>query len=386
MSERLARAIYFWRKRGARWLWRFALVFFVALVLFLTLFPIGRYLARAGWEEAKILWRRRDIAEMVSDSSVAPAVRSKLSLVLDARAFAAADLHLKAGDSFTSYSELDSDTLVLVLSAAYRDRLAYHRWWFPIVGSVPYKGYFDFDEAQRVERDFLHRGYDTYLRPASAFSTLGWFNDPLVSSTLRADTLSLANTVIHELTHNTFYAHGQAEFNESFANFVGARGSADFYRLRGQARVVEEAEARWSDDKLLAGFWKKLHGDIDSTFKAHPGDSLKHVRLMLRDSIYRSARQQLIFGLGLQLRTVPPRYLERVRLDNAALLARRIYLTDISLFDSVWVREGMNTPRAIQRIIELAKANPKHPYEGLRAWLGTGRSAPVGGSSKAAPK
>lgn len=385
MTDWVGRTNYWWRKRGARWLWRGALALFIALVAFLTLFPIGRYLARAGWEEAKILWRRREIEEMVSDSSVAPAVRSKLSLVLDARAFAAADLHLDAGDSFTTFSQLDSDTLVLVLSAAYRDRLAHHRWWFPIVGSVPYKGYFDFEEAQRIERDFSQRGYDTYLRPASAFSTLGWFNDPVVSTTLRADTLSLANTVIHELTHNTFYAPGQAEFNESFANFVGARGSADFYRMRGQPRVVEEAEARWSDDKLLAGFWKKLHGDIDSVFKAHPGDSARPVRLALRDSIYRNARQELIFKLGLQLRTVPPRYLERVRLDNAALLARRIYLTDISLFDSVWAREGRDTRKAIQRVVELAKANPKSPYDGLRAWLATGRSASVGGSSKATP-
>lgn len=385
MSDWFARGNYFWRKRGARWLWRAALAFVVALVLFLSAFPMGRYLARAGWEEARILWRRRPIDEMVSDSSVAPAVRSKLALVQAARSFAAADLRLDAGKSFTTFSQLDTDTLVLVLSAAYRDRLAYHRWWFPIVGSVPYKGWFDFEKAQREERAFQARGYDTYLRPASAFSTLGWFNDPLVSSTLRADTLSLANTVIHELAHNTFYAPGQAEFNESFANFVGARGSAEFFRMRGQARAVAEAEARWSDEKLLAQFWKRLHGDIDSTFKANPGDSLRGRRIALRDSIYRMARQELIYRVGPQLRTVAPRYVERVRLDNAALLARRIYLTDVALFDSVWVREGRDVKRAVQRVIELARAEPKRPYDALRAWLVAGRAPGATGSGKAAP-
>lgn len=385
MTDTVGRTIYFWRKRGAKWLVRVAFAFAVLLLVFLTAVPIGRYLARAGWEEAKILWRRREIEEMVADSSVAPAVRSKLALVLAARSFAAADLRLDAGESFTTYSQLDSDTLVLVLSAAYRDRLAHHRWWFPIVGHVPYKGFFDVEAAKREEQAFQRRGFDTYLRPASAFSTLGWFNDPLVSTTLRADTLSLANTVIHELVHNTFYAPGQAEFNESFANFVGARGSAEFYRMRGQARVVAEAEARWSDDKVLAQFWKKLHGDIDTGFKAHPGDSLRETRIQLRDSLYRAARQELIYRVGPQLRTVAPRYVERVRLDNAALLARRIYLTDVALFDSIWVREGRDVKRTVQRVIELAKSNPKQPYEALRAWLLAGRVDVRGGSGKTPP-
>lgn len=357
-----------------------------AAAIFLAATETGRYLARAGWEEAKILWRRRDIAEIVADTSVDRVTRRKLQIVLDARAFANDALGLDAGgESFTSFSRLERDTLVLVLSAAYRDRLAYHSWWFPVVGRVPYKGYFDFAKARADERSFQRRGFDTYLRPASAFSTLGWFNDPLVSTTLRADTLSLANTVIHELTHNTYFASGQAEFNESFANFVGARGSAEFFRTRGHPRAVAEADARWSDDKLLARFWKRLHGDIDSAFKAHPGVDNVRVRLTLRDSIYRAAREELIFRLGPQLRTVAPRYVERVRLDNAALLARRIYLTDLDLFDSVYVREGRDTRQATARIIAVAKSDAKRPYEALRRWL-LADIAGRRGRSKAASK
>jgi predicted aminopeptidase len=379
-EDSFARTVSGENKRSARldsatkWALRILAGLVAGLLLFLTLTPVGRYLARAGWEEGKILWRRRDIAEIVADTTVPKVTRAKLRIVLDARAFAGDSLGLRVGRSFTTYSPLERDTLVLVLSAAYKDRLAHHTWWFPIVGTVPYKGYFNFAAAQREERDFAERGFDTYLRPASAFSTLGWFNDPLVSTTLRSDTLSLANTVIHELTHNTFYASGRAEFNESFANFVGARGSRDFFRARGQRRAVEEADARWSDEKILARFWKQLHGDIDSAFKAHPGDAAIRARLALRDSIYRAARTDLVFRVGPMLRTVAPRYLERVRLDNAALLARRIYLTDLDLFDSVYVREKYDTRRATRRIIELAKSDSKRPYDALRRWI-SGRGA-----------
>ena len=357
-----------------RWSLRVLGALAIAAVLFLVLTETGRYLARAGWEEAKILWRRRSIEKLVLDPSVPFATRKKLQIVLDARDYAKRGLGLDVGKSFTTFSQLERDTLVLVLSAAYRDRLAHYRWWFPVVGRVPYKGYFDFGAAREQERDFARRGFDTYLRPASAFSTLGWFNDPLVSTTLRADTLSLANTVIHELTHNTFYAPGQTEFNESFANWVGARGSADFYRSRGFPIAVAEAEARWSDDKLLGRFWKRLHTDIDSAFKAHPGPEGLRQRLALRDSIYRAAREELVFRIGPQLRTVAPRYVERVRLDNAALLARRVYQTDLDLFDAVWAREGLDTRRAIARIIELAKSEEKDPYEALRRWVARTRA------------
>ena len=333
-------------------------------------------MARAGWEEASILKRRKPIAMMVVDTMLAPATRAKLGIVQAARTYADSVLGLDAGKSFTMFSQLSSDTLVLVLSAAYRDKLQFHRWWFPIVGRVPYKGWFDFNAARREEERFRDDGFDTELRPASAFSTLGWFNDPLLSTTLRADSLYLANTVIHELTHNEFYASGQAEFNESFANFVGARGSAQFFRQRGSTAAAAEAEARWSDEKALAGFWRRLYLDIDSVFKAHPGDSAKHTRLALRDSVYRVAKNHLVFKLAPALRTVSPRYLERLKLDNATLLAGRIYQTDLALFDSVFVREGSDTRRSVARIIALARSQPKQPYDAVRAWLKTAGRGP----------
>jgi len=352
-----------------RWLLGATAVVATLVLLFLAATEMGRYVARAGWEEARILWRRRPIAEIAADTTVPRVTRRKLRIVLDARHFAARYLRLDVGQSFTTFSQLESDTLVLVLSAAYRDRLERYRWWFPVVGRVPYKGWFDFGQARAAEREFQRRGFDTYLRPASAFSTLGWFNDPLVSTTLRADSLTLANTVIHELLHNTFFASGQAEFNESFANFVGARGSAAFFRARGHARAAAEADARWSDEKLLARFWKQLHHDLDSTFSAHPGDSLRQARLVLRDSIYRAAREELVFRIGPRLRTVAPRYVERVRLDNAALLARRVYLTELELFDAVWVIERQDIRRTVARVIEIAKSDEEDPYGALRRWL-----------------
>jgi len=357
--------------RARRWKWWsilrvVALSIVVVLVVFL-LTPVGRYLARAGWEEAKILSGRRLIAELVSDSTIDAGVRRKLELVLAARQFAAESLALDAGESFTMFTQLRRDTLLLLLSAARRDALVPHTWWFPIVGRVPYKGYFDFEAAREAAAELEAEGYDTYLRPASAFSTLGWFNDPLLSTTLRQDSLSLANTVIHEITHNEFYAAGQAVFNESFASFVGARGAAWLFRTRGDTGAAELVDARWEDDKILARFWRDLYAELDSAFRAHPDD--RDARLAMRDTIYERARERLRGEIVPKLRTIGPSYADRVVLDNAALLARRVYMTDLDVYDAVLARERGNVLAAVDRIIGLAKGREGEPFEALRQWV-----------------
>jgi predicted aminopeptidase len=335
----------------------------VAVVGYLVVAPTGRYLLRAAWEEGRILARRRPIAALIADSATSPGVRAKLQVVLDARAFAQDSLHLTAKESFTTYSRLDHDTLVLVLSGAYRDRLEPVTWWFPVVGRVPYKGYFDFAAARRAASALRARGFDAYVRPSPAFSTLGFFNDPLLSTTLEADSLELANTVIHELTHNTFYAAGHADFNESFANFVGARGAEWFFRSRGDSLAARVVAARWHDEKLLAAFWARLYQAIDSVYRAHPGSV--QARVAAHDSVYARARLELVDSLAPRLATIDPRYLADMPLDNAVLLAQRIYHTDLDDFDALYDKEGHNLNRTVSRIIELARAHPDDPFEAL---------------------
>jgi predicted aminopeptidase len=359
-----------------RTLWRvisrLVLAALAAAGAFLAFFPTGRYLARAGWEEGKILARRQPITDLVASPLTDADTRARLRLVLDARAFAADSVGLRAGESFTTYSRLERDTLVLVLSGAYRDRLEPYTWWFPIVGRVPYKGFFDFSGAKNAARDLERRGFDTYLRPASAFSTLGWFNDPLLTTTLRADSLDLANTVIHELTHNTFYAPGNAVFNESFANFVGARGAAWFFRSRGNPGAAAAEDSSWYDQKVLGAFWTQLHHTLDSAYKAHPRD--RAARLAARDRVYTRARRDLVAVVGPQLRTIVAGRLAYVRLDNAALLARRIYLTDLDVFDVIWEREAHDLRRTIIRITGLAKG-ADDPFKALHVWTGDATAA-----------
>ncbi|AMW04301.1 hypothetical protein GEMMAAP_04515 [Gemmatimonas phototrophica] len=325
-----------------------------AVVLFLGVTPMGCYISRAAYEEARILARRQPIPKLVARESTEPALRAKLALVLEARQFAVDSLRLDAEESFTTFSQLDRDTLVLVVSAAYRDRLARKTWWFPVVGSFPYKGFFDFAQAQRTAEQLRNEGFDVTVGPSSAFSTLGWFNDPLVSTTVKADSVTLVNTVLHELLHTTFFAKGQVSFNESFATFVGGRGAEHFFRAKGDSTLLKRAQDDWQDDLVLGAFWERTAKEIDSVFATLP-DSAKALRIASRDTVYARARRRLVDTVGPQLKGYPAGWVERVPLNNAVLLSRRVYAERLDRFDSVYAAAGGDIKEAIRRVIAAHK-------------------------------
>jgi predicted aminopeptidase len=338
------------------------------IALFLCLTPTGCYLSRAGWEEAKILRARRPIAALVRDSAaVRPPVRAKLSLVLDARTFARDSIGLRVGDSFTQFTQLERDTLVLVLSGAHRDRLATHSWWFPVVGRVPYKGYFDYDDARAAARRLRDRGLDVTLRPAAAFSTLGWFNDPLLSTTLALDSVRLANTVItrSRTAPSTRPARrcSTSRSPTSWAPRLGVAlpGAGAAGRGRGgREGLAERPRALGVLDQRLQRARLRLQGEPGG-----PRGAAARARGGLRPCAAAPARRR---------RSAPRRraagWAERVPLDNATLLSRRVYLTDLWLFDAVYDREGRDLKRTIARVVALARARPDAPYAALKEWLG----------------
>ncbi len=363
--------------RRAGMIGRLLVVLLGGVALLAVVTPIGRYLARGAVAEGQILWRRQSIERMVADPATDAGTRAKLQLVLEARRFAADSLGLPAREAFTQFTRLEHDTLVLVLSGAYRDQLRPVTWWFPVVGRVPYRGYFDFAEAKDAEAALAASGFDTYLRPSPAFSTLGFFNDPLLSTTLGEDSLDIVNTVVHELTHNRFYAKGQAVFNESFASFVGARGAERFWRSRGDSTRARRTADRWADDVLLGAMWERTYRTLDSAFQAHPGARAMSHRLAVRDSIYARARAVLVDSIAPQWRTIDRRAAPRVRLDNAALMARRIYATGLDDFERVYAREAREVRRTLERVIAIVEAAPADPGAALRRAMQAGEPEPA---------
>jgi predicted aminopeptidase len=282
------------------------------------------YLVRAGWAEARLLWRREPIADLLARPDLDPHLRERLLLVLRVRDFAGRDLGLDTGDSFTTYART-GDTLVWVLAAARRDRLEAHTWWYPIVGRVPYKGFFERPDAEAAAAALDRRGLDTDVRRASAFSTLGWFADPLSSSTAAEPPVQLAETVIHELFHVTCYVPGASAFNESAANFVGHRGAAAFFCRAGDVDACADAHRRWTDERRRSRVLARLAAGLRALYARRPTPPARdRGRLWLSRAAARTLAAEGDQGAS---ELLPP--------NNARLLGELVYLTDLDRLDAL---------------------------------------------------
>jgi predicted aminopeptidase len=252
----------------------------------------------------------------------------------------------------------------LLLTAAPRDALVPYTWWFPIVGRVPYKGFFDLDAGRsagaRLERD----GYDVYLRPSAAFSTLGWFNDPLLSTALERNPVLLVELVIHEIAHNTLYVPGATPFDESFAMFVGYRGAESFFRSRGDTARAQYAAALWRDQLRLAQFYSDLFRRLEDLYGRGLGPDTTAAR---RELVFASARSQLRDALGGELEIFNGARLAERTINNASVLGARIYLSDLDVFDRVLTRYDCDLRAVVLAIVEAVNARGElEPFAAVR--------------------
>jgi predicted aminopeptidase len=318
---------------------------------------------RAAYEEGKILWRREPIADYLQKPETSDETKEKLRLVLAVREYASTRLKMNVGGSYSSLSYVDRPDLAFILTAAPQTELKPYTWWFLIVGRMPYKGYFSKEAAEAAAADLQAQGYDTNIRSTAAFSTLGWFDDPLLSHLLRFDKVTLAEVVFHELFHNTLYLKGAGAFNESVANFVGGRAAIDFFRDRLGAASAEHRRAleAWNEELEFSAFIEQLANELTGLYgKEMPLEE----KLRAREKIFTVAKEQWS-------RRVAEKPLHRFRefakrrLNNAVMIHYMLYMKELRLFEEVYDAQGQDLGKAIEAIRK-AVADGDEPFEAVR--------------------
>ena len=295
-----------------------------ALVAFFVLTPTGCYLSRAGWEEAKILAGRRPIVRArATIRAPTPPTRAKLELVLAARAFA-------CGFDQAAHRRQLHDVLAprarharaRGLRRLPRPAASHKRGGSRSSGGVPYKGFFDFGDARIApRRPRAREAIDTYVRPSAAFSTLGWFNDPVLSTTIDEDSINLANTVIHEVTHNTFYKRrgrpcstNRSRTSSARAARRGSSGAWGFSCGGERATPTGRTTSAWarSGRRCTAASTRRTRCTLATPPGATRLARAGHRVRARRDSISRSESQPTLPA------TIRPSPVARIRIDNNA--------------------------------------------------------------------
>ncbi|MFQ5892871.1 MAG: aminopeptidase, partial [Nitrospinota bacterium] len=230
----------------------------LALVLGLAT-PAGcgaPYLLHLAQGQASVLLTSRSIDGVIADPATGPAKRAKLTLVQRVKRFGEEVIGLKADASFTTFTPVDGPAALYIVTAAPKLALEPRTWTFPFVGTIPYKGFFDKALAEAEEARLAAAAFDTHLRPAAAYSTLGWFTDPVLEPLLRSRDVALANVILHEKTHTTIFVPNHVAFNEGLASFVGRQGAIEFFAAtdgRGSPRH-REAARRLEDERRFGRF------------------------------------------------------------------------------------------------------------------------------------
>lgn len=199
------------------------------------------FYAQAMQGQAAILLARQPISELLENADTDEELRRRLGLVEAAREFAAQELALAADGSFTSFVDAGREHLVWNVFAAPAQSVDLINWCFPIAGCVSYRGYFSQHAAQRYANKLTQQGFDVYVGGVDAYTTLGWFNDPLPSTVLNRSDTQLAGLIFHELAHQRVYLPGDTRFNESFASFVEREGLRRWLEHSGQVELYARA-------------------------------------------------------------------------------------------------------------------------------------------------
>lgn len=235
------------------------------------------YLAHLGKGQWEILSNREKIEDILKQNKY-PEWQEKLALVLQTREFAIQDLGLNPQGGYKFFTKIDRKEVGWHVTASQPLAFESYQWWFPIVGNVPYKGYFDLEKAKEEEKKLISLGLDTKLRITTGYSTLGWFDDPLLSPQLKLRNDELVGLVIHEMAHATIYFEGDSKFNESYASFVEEVGVQKFYS-RGiypnEKEILNKRNTLKKEQDLLRLWLKETANELKDLYSSKIPDEEK---------------------------------------------------------------------------------------------------------------
>jgi predicted aminopeptidase len=321
-----------------------------------------RYYAHVAHGQAQLVTQRQSVDALIAQPSTDSKLAARLRLAQEARRFASAQLYLPDNRSYTNYIDLKRPYVVWNVFAAPRYSVDAVLHCFPIAGCVPYRGYFDEAMANAEAAQLEKRGDDVYVGGVAAYSTLGWFADPILSTMLRWDDDELISTIFHELAHQLVYVKDDTAFNESFASFVADEGLREWRTSRGEAvlggrnRIADDEFARLIldlRDRLRTIYVSKIEPPAMEAAKQNEIAEFRHRYAEWRDRRFPDDHRYDAF-------VAKP-------INNATLLPFGLYDGWMPAFAALFAQAGRDWPEFYARVRTLAHASKAAREDRLKA-------------------
>ena len=332
-----------------------------AILFILSQFVRIPYILKQASFQVELLWGRIPIDEAIQTHSFTPSQLKNLERLPNIKSFGKA-FGLKATDN---YSRINPTFHRTIWNVSACDPLAFkpRRWWFPIVGNVPYLGFFEKEAADSEINALSVEGLDTYLSTAGAYSTLGWFEDPILPSMLDWSEYSFSNTILHELAHATVWLPGSVQFNESFANFIGDTASMQYMEetYGADSPKVLMLKQRISDRKKFRMILVQLYADLNAVYtdETRTNGEKKEQKAFLFDQLPTRVKEAGLFNEEIYLKQV-----QKGTWNNARMMQFRTYNRSREWFQTLYARENRDLSAFIRRLEDIV-SNASDPYDAL---------------------
>jgi len=326
--------------------------FTIALTILLLLTQLSACQSIAYYSQSVVGHSKLMLARTSIDKAIAkaePGIARKLELSKQLKSFAVASLALPNNNSYSSYVALKREYPVWVVVAAPKTSLEAKQWCYLVIGCAAYRGYFSKKAATRYAAKLERQGWDTHVSGASAYSTLGWFADPLLPSMMSGSDAAFAEVLFHELAHQRLYFNGQSDLNEAFASLVGEQGA----QLWLQQNQVEDLPAYQSSLQAQRDFGALIDGlkvDLQQAYTSSDSEQQKEEQKHQLFAQFRNQYQVLKSGKW-QGRGYYDRWLSRP-LNNARLAGFSTYYALLPQLELLFAACGSDFKRLYKRLEE----------------------------------
>lgn len=308
--------------------------------------------------------QREDIDEVLASGELSEAEEQKLRLAMSLRDYAASDLGMSVEDSYAQLVVLDSSYVSWNVFAAKPLEMTPQQWCFPVAGCVSYRGYFNKEDAEAFAAKLRKKGLDTYVSGVGAYSTLGWFDDPILSSFLSLEDYRLAALLFHELAHRQFYLKGDTAFNESYATAVEQLALEQWLADTGRSQQYRHYEMRQRNQAIFIR-WVESHRErLRELYDEPISDEEKlQARQVYWDTMRDSFTELVVQHPGLEAYG----HWVEAELNNARLLSLASYNDWVDAFRQLFELSQCQWPEFYQQLEPLAKLDNNERIDELQA-------------------